>query len=52
MTKEMARELQLLLITIKNNIEANACDANLTGDQVTCLLTVADAIDQTIKDYF
>lgn len=52
MTKEMARELQLLLITIKNNIEANACDANLTGDQVTCLLIVADAIDQTIKDYF
>ncbi len=52
MTKEMASELQLLLNLIKNNIEANACDANLTGDQVTCLLTVADAIDQTIKDYF
>ena len=52
MTKEMESDLRLLLDMIKNNIEANACDANLTGDQVTCLLTVADAIDQTIKDYF
>ena len=52
MTKEMASELQLLLDQIKNNIEVNARDDDLTEDQVTCLLTVADAIDQTIKDHF
>lgn len=52
MTKEMSRELQLLLDLIKSNIEAKAYDTNLTGDQVACLLIVADAIDQTIKNYF
>ena len=52
MTKGMAIELQLLLELIRDNIEVNARDDNLTGDQVACLLSVADAIGQTIKDYF
>lgn len=51
MTKELSKDLQTLLCILKDNIEEKAHDIDLTGDQVTCLRLVVDAIDETIKEY-
>lgn len=51
MTKELSKELQTLLGILKDNLEEKAYDIDLTGDQVTYLRLVADAIDETIKEY-
>lgn len=51
MTKETSKELHTLLDIFKENLEVKARDDNLTEDQVTCLLIVADAIGETIKEY-
>lgn len=51
MTKELSKELQTLLCILKDNIEEEAHDIELTGHQVTCLRLVVDGIDKTIKEY-
>lgn len=51
MTKELSKELQTLLGILIDNLEEKEYDIDLTSDQITCLRLVADAIDETIKEY-
>lgn len=47
----MNKDLMQLLCIIQDKLEEKTFDSNLTGEQVTCLLTIADVIDETIKEY-
>lgn len=47
----MNKDLKQLLCIIQNKLEEKACDSNLTGEQVTCLLIIADVLNETIKEY-
>lgn len=47
----MTKELKQLLLFIQNKLEEKTYDSDLTEDQATLLLILADVLGETIKEY-